>query len=104
LWDQLLTNEIARLMECESVAVEQHQEHLDPLYYRLFKVFMRGSFEGSLNAPRMKVVDTDCIREVAARVVTAAAKEGHSVIVGPGSAYYLRNRPDAFHVFVYARF
>jgi len=104
LWDQLLTNEIARLMDCESLAVEQHEERRDPLYYRLFKAFMRGSFEGSLNAPRLKMVDADCIREVAERVVTAAAKEGNSVIVGRGSAYYLRDRPDAFHVFVYARF
>jgi len=104
LWDQLLTNEIARQMDCESRAVEQHEERRDPLYYRLFKAFMRGSFEGSLNAPRMKIVDAECIREVAERVVRAAAKEGNSVIVGRGSAYYLRDRPDAFHVFVYAPF
>jgi cytidylate kinase len=104
LWDQLLTNEIARQMDCESRAVEQHEERRDPLYYRLFKAFMRGSFEGSLNAPRLKIVDAECIREVAERVVRAAAKEGNSVIVGRGSAYYLRDRPDAFHVFVYAPF
>ena len=104
LWDQLLTDEIARLMDCPSRTVEQHEERRDPLYYRLFKSFMRGSYEGSLNAPRMKLVDAECIREVTERVVTAAAKEGNSVIVGRGSAYYLRGRPDAFHVFVYARF
>ena len=34
----------------------------------------------------------------------AAADEGNAVIVGRGSAYYLRDRPDAFHVFVYAPF
>jgi cytidylate kinase len=104
LWDQLMTDEIARQMDCESRAVEQHEERRDPLYYRLFKAFMRGSFEGSLNAPRMKIVDAECIREVAERVVRAAAKEGHSVIVGRGSAYYLRDHPDAFHIFVYAPF
>jgi cytidylate kinase len=104
LWDQLMTDEIARQMDCESRAVEQHEERRDPLYYRLFKAFMRGSFEGSLNAPRMKIVDAECIREVAERVVRAAAKQGHSVIVGRGSAYYLREHPDAFHIFVYAPF
>jgi cytidylate kinase len=102
LWDQLLTNEIARLMECDCRAVEQHEERRDPLHYRLFKSFMRGSFEGTLNAPRLKMVDAECIREVAEKVVTQAAKEGNSVIVGRGSAYYLRERPDAFHVFIYA--
>jgi cytidylate kinase len=104
LWDQLLTNEIARLLDCPSRTVEQHEERRDSLYYRLFKAFMRGSFEGSLNAPRMKIVDAECIREVTEKVVTAAAKEGSSVIVGRGSAYYLRGRPDAFHVFIYAPF
>jgi cytidylate kinase len=104
LWDQLMTDEIARQMDCDSRAVEQHEERRDPLYYRLFKAFMRGSFEGSLNAPRMKIVDAECIREVAERVVRAAAKDGNSIIVGRGSAYYLRDRPDAFHVFVYAPF
>jgi cytidylate kinase len=104
LWDQLLTNEIARLTDCESRAVAQHEERKDPLYYRLLKGFMQGSFEGSLIAPQLNMVDTDCIREVAEHVVTEAANEGNSVIVGRGSAYYLRDRRDAFHVFVYAPF
>jgi cytidylate kinase len=104
LWDQLLTNEIARLMDCDCKAVEAREEKRDPLYYRLFKSFMRGSYEGSQNAPRLKMVDADCIREVAERVVKAAAEEGDCVIVGRGSAYYLQDRTDAFHVFIYAPF
>jgi len=102
LWDQLLTNEIARLLECDCRTVEQREEKRDPLHYRLFKAFMRGSYEGSQNAPRLKIVDTDCIREVAERVVRKAAQEGDCVIVGRGSAYYLQDRSDAFHVFIYA--
>jgi cytidylate kinase len=70
----------------------------------LFKAFLRGSFEGSLNAPNLKMADTDGIRAVTERIVTAAAQEGNCVIVGRGSAYYLHDRPDAFHVFVYAPF
>lgn len=104
LWDQLLTNEIARLMECDCRVVEEHEEKKDPLSYRLFRAFMRGSHEGSLKAPQLKIADTDCIREVAERVVKSAAEGGKCVIVGRGSAYYLQNRPDAFHVFVYAPF
>jgi cytidylate kinase len=102
LWDQLLTNEIARLMDCDCGVVERHEEKRDPLYYRLFKSFMRGSYEGSLNAPRLKMADTDCIREVAERVVKDVAERGQCVIVGRGSAYYLQGRSDAFHAFVYA--
>ncbi len=101
LWDQLLTTEIARRLECPSRHVEQHEERRDPLYYRLFKAFLRGSFEGSLN-PNLKMADADGIRAVTEQIVTGAAKEGNCVIVGRGSAYYLHDRPDAFHVFVYA--
>ena len=104
LYDHLLTDEIARLMDCDCRVVEEREEHKDPLRYRLFKAFMRGSFEGSQNAPRLKMVDADCIRAAAERVVTAAAKNGNAVIVGRGSAYYLRERPDTFHVFIYGPF
>jgi cytidylate kinase len=52
----------------------------------------------------LKIADTDCIREVTERVVKGAAEGGECVIVGRGSAYYLQNRSDAFHVFVYASF
>jgi cytidylate kinase len=104
LWDQLLTNEIARLLECDCRVVEKHEERKDPLYYRLLKGFLRGSYEGSMNAPHTKIADADCIREVAERVVKGAAESGNCVIVGRGSAYYLHNRPDAFHVFIYAPF
>jgi cytidylate kinase len=104
LWDQLLTQEIARRLDCDCRAVEEREEKRDPVHYRLLKAFMRGSFEGSLNAPRMKMVDTECIREVAQKLLPEIADGGNCVIVGRGSAYYLGQRPDAFHVFIYARF
>ncbi|HUB80815.1 MAG TPA: cytidylate kinase-like family protein [Bryobacteraceae bacterium] len=104
LWDQALTDEIARVMDCPKRAVEEHEERCDSLYYRLFRSFMRGSFEGSLNAPKMKPVDADCISRIARQVVLNAAREGNGVLVGRGSAYFLHDRADALHVFVYAPF
>lgn len=104
LYDQLLTNEIARLMECDCRVVEEREEKRDPVFYRLLKAFMKGSHEGSQNAPRLKMVDADCIREATETVVKQAAERGQCVIVGRGSAYYLQDRRDAFHVFVYAPF
>jgi cytidylate kinase len=104
LWDQSLTDEICRRMECDRQHVERHEERRDPPHYRLFKAFLRGSFEGSLNEPRLKIADAESIRQVTEQLVRAAAAEGRAVIVGRGSAYYLRDRPDAFHVFIYAPF
>jgi cytidylate kinase len=104
LWDPLLTTEIARHLECDQRHVERHEETRDPLYYRLFKAFLRGSFEGSINAHRMKLADAETIRCVAEKLVRQAAEEGNCVIVGRGSAYYLHGSPDVFNVFVYAPF
>lgn len=104
LWDQLLTEEIARRLDCDCGVVADHEEKKDPAYYRLLKAFMRGSFEGSLNAPRLKMVDTECVREVVQRILPEIADAGQCVIVGRGSAYYLGRRADAFHVFIYAPF
>jgi cytidylate kinase len=104
LWDQLLTDEICRRMECDRRHVEQVEERRDPLHYRLFKAFLRGSFEGSLNEPRIRVADAESIRHLTEELVRAAAAEGHAVIVGRGSAYYLRDSPDTVHVFIYAPF
>jgi len=104
LWDQALTDEIARHMKCDPVDIEKHGERIDPLYYRLLKSFLRGSYEGNLNVPEMQMADAEGIRQVAEQLVMAAAKEGNAVIVGRGSAYYLRDRPDCLHIFVYAPF
>ena len=102
LWDQRLTSEIARLAQCDDAQVAKREECMDPLYYGLLKSFLRGSFEGSLNVHRLKLLDTDAIFRLTQRVVHAAADEGSCVLVGRGSAFFLENRKDAFHVFLYA--
>ena len=102
LWDQSLTSEIARLAECDRSQVERREERMDPLYYRLLKSVLRGSFEGSLNVHRLKLLDADTIFKVTESVVQKAAAEGNCVLVGRGSAFFLRDREDAFHVFLYA--
>jgi len=102
LWDQLLTSEIARLAQCDRSVVAEREERMDPLYYRLLKSFLRGSFEGSLNVYRLKLLDTDTIVRLTEGIVQGAVAEGNCVIVGRGSAFFLENRPDAFHVFLYA--
>jgi cytidylate kinase len=102
LWDQLLTSEIARLAECDQSEVESREERVDPLYYRLLKSVLRGSFEGSLNVHRLKVLDADSIFRITERVVQKAVSEGNCVIVGRGSQHFLRYRVDALRVFLFA--
>lgn len=102
LWDQLLTEEIARHANCPKAVVQVREERTDPLYYRLFKSFLRGSYEGSLNAHKLKVVDSESILRITERVVQQVAKEGNSVIVGRGSQQFLKDRPDTLRIFLYA--
>jgi cytidylate kinase len=102
LWDHLLTEEIARLANCSKAVVEQREERTDPLYYRLFKSFLRGSYEGSINAHKLNLFDSENILKMTERVVQHAASKGDSVIVGRGSQLFLKDRLDTFRVFLYA--
>jgi cytidylate kinase len=102
LWDQLLTEEIARLANCPKAVVADREERSDPLYYRLFKSFLRGSYEGSINAHKLNLVDSESIMRITQRVVEHVAKSGNSVIVGRGSQHFLRDREDTLRVFLYA--
>lgn len=102
LWDQLLTCEIARLSHCDQAEVECREERVDPLYYRFFKSVMRGSFEGSLNQPRLKLLDADSIMRITRQVTETAASTGNCVIVGRGSQHFLRDRGDTLRIFLFA--
>jgi cytidylate kinase len=102
LWDQWLTEEIARLANCPKAVVEAREERNDPLYYRLFKSFLRGSYEGSINAPKLNLVDSETILKITRRVVEHAAERGNCVIVGRGSQQFLKNRRDTLRIFLYA--
>ncbi len=102
LLDQELTAEIARMARCDRTHVERLEERVDPLFYRLMKVFMRGSYERSLPVKGLENLDADSMVVFMQRVIEGAAAAGDCVIVGRGAPYLLRNRPDTFHAFIYA--
>jgi cytidylate kinase len=102
LWDHALTEEIAKLAQVDCSAVERREERVDSTFYRLAKVFWRGSYERSMPVTRPEIVDADCLVRMGQQVVEKAAAAGSCVIVGRGAPYFLRERPDAFHVFLYA--
>jgi cytidylate kinase len=102
LWDTELTQEIARRAHINPDAAARHDERVDPLLYRLFKVFARGSHERALPIGEGQSFDTDSMVRLLGSVIEEVAATGNSVIVGRGSPYILRNRPDVFHIFVFA--
>jgi len=102
LWDQELTNEIAKLANCHSSAVQAREERRDPLYYRLMKSFWRGSYEGSVNVDPLQMLDSDSLVQITKRVVERLAAEGNCVLVGRGSQHFLQDRNDTLRFFLYA--
>jgi cytidylate kinase len=102
LWDQALTEEVARIAQVDPRTAARCDERVDPLLYRLAKVFWRGSGERSLPIGDNAIFDSECMVGIMQRVVENAARGGNCVIVGRGSPYFLRGRPDVFHVFLYA--
>src|SRR5260370_27107958 len=101
LWDQLLTEEIARLAKCPKAVVEEREERTDPLYYRLFKSFMRGSYEGSINAPKLNLVDSETLVGITQHVDEHTGEKRNCVIVGRGSQHFFRHPTNPLRAFFY---
>jgi cytidylate kinase len=102
LWDRELTEEIARVGKVDSAAVSRCDERMDSTFQRLVKVFWRGSYERSTNLDFEHSFDADRMVEIGEQVMREIAGQGNCVIVGRGAPYHLRERRDAFHVFMYA--
>jgi cytidylate kinase len=101
LWDRELTAEIARVADVDPSAVSVCEERVDSTFQRLVKVFWRGSYERSM-ALDNQTFDPDRMVHIGEQVMRNIAAEGNAVIVGRGAPYFLRDRSDTFHVFLYA--
>jgi hypothetical protein len=103
LWDERLTQEIARLTQSSPEVVKKIEWKTDPAVYRVFLSFLRGAFEGGLPPTnRLALLDASRIAAVSEQAVKKALSDGPCVIVGRGSQYFLRNRKDVFRTFLYA--
>ncbi|MBV8071094.1 MAG: cytidylate kinase-like family protein [Acidobacteriaceae bacterium] len=102
LWDHEITCEIAKRMRCDVASVERREERPDPAFYRLVKVFMRGSYEDRYSGSGVELLDAEHLAEIFESVVKDVAERGPCVIVGRGSPWFLRGRDDAMHTFLFA--
>jgi cytidylate kinase len=102
LFDEALSQEIARRAKIPLQVCKKREERTDPLLQRLINLIWRGSLVPNLPSPDLDVLDTDRLVCVVQRVVENAAKECPCVIVGRGAPYFLRERPNRFSVFLYA--
>jgi len=102
LWDQALTQEIASVAHVDPSDVMCCDERRDSRFHRLAKAFWRGSYQRSMELNTAAPFDTDRFVAISQQVLNKAADAGNCVIVGRGAPYFLRERPDVFHVFLYA--
>ncbi len=101
LWDGAISQEIARRLKCEVSKIQEREERLDPTYYRLMKIFMRGSYEDSFQGKDVELLDAESLFRLFEKVISDAAGKGNCVIVGRAAPWFLRERDDAVHVFLY---
>ena len=101
LWDHRLTEEIARLANVDPSAVMRCDERMDSRLYRMARAFWRGSYERTSPIGN-QAFDTDRMVAMMEEITNRIAEEGNAVVVGRGAPYFLRQRPEAFHVFLYA--
>src|SRR5947209_18687281 len=101
LWDQRLTEEIARLAHVDPSAVMRCDERMASRLYRMARAFWRGSYERTSPIGN-QAFDTDRMVSMMEEITNRIADEGNAVVVGRGAPYFLRDRADAFHVFLYA--
>lgn len=101
LWDHRLTDEIARLANVDPSAVMRCDERMDSRLYRMARAFWRGSYERTSPIGN-QAFDTDRMVSMMEQITNRIAEEGNAVVVGRGAPYFLRERADAFHVFLYA--
>jgi cytidylate kinase len=102
LWDHRLTEEIAGMANVDCSAVERRGEKLDSRFYRLAKTFWRGSYERAIPLDVRQTFDADCMVAMMESICAKIAVEGRAVVVGRGAPYFLRDRDDTFHIFLYA--
>ncbi len=102
LWDREITCEIARRLKCDVRSVEEREERLDPTFYRLVKIFMRGSYEESYPGSGLELLDAEKLAELFESVIKDVSSRDNCVIVGRGAPWFLRHRADTLHCFIYA--
>ncbi|HEV2319087.1 MAG TPA: cytidylate kinase-like family protein, partial [Verrucomicrobiae bacterium] len=102
LFDDELSQEIARLAKIPVEICRKREERKDPFLHRLINLIWRGSFDRSLPSPDLAILDTDRLVSIVEQVVKKAAETRPCIMVGRGAPYFLRDRTDILSIFLYA--
>jgi hypothetical protein len=102
LLDHSLLKKIAERAKVPEAVAAKYDQHVDPWFNRLVKNLWQGGFDRGAGASGEGIMDCEGMLEFTRNAMHEAADIGHCVIMGRGGQCILRNRKDAFHVFLYA--
>ncbi len=103
LVDKDLITEISKKEKVPPSEVAAFDEKVDPWIHRITRTVWGLGADGISVVAPVEMFDAERAANLAKRVVMEAYSMGNCVIVGRGSQCILRNKPDVFHAFVYAR-
>src|ERR1035441_4292481 len=103
LLDSALIEEIANLAHVDPQLACEFDERVDSWVHRISRrALWHGAFDAVAVLPETAVFDAETMALLARAVIEHACETGNCVIVGRGGQCILQNRPDVFHVFLYA--
>jgi cytidylate kinase len=103
LLDRCLVEKIAETARIQPEVAEKFDERPDPWLDRMAEVLWQApGLRGYIGGHVPGRFDGEVAADLTRRIIEEAAEIGNCVIVGRGSQCILQQRPDAFHVFIYA--
>lgn len=103
LLDSEIITGIAQRAHVDSHVVSHYDERVDSWLRRINEEAMRGvAMATGQPLNEHDIFDAHVMTEFTRRIIEEAYTAGKCVIVGRGAQCILQNRPDVFHVFVYA--
>jgi cytidylate kinase len=103
LLDRDIIDAIAYAAHVEPKVVQRYDEHVQSWLRRLNQQAMRGAaLAAGIELADHAVFDADEMVKISQKIIEQACADGNTVIVGRGAQCILQQKPDVFHVFVYA--
>ena len=103
LLDNEIISQIARAARVDSTVVRQYDERVDSWLRRLNEDAIRGvALAAGRPLDDADFFDAQVMDQLTRKIIAEAYVGGNCVIVGRGSQCQLQDRPDVFHIFVYA--
>lgn len=103
LLDKTLVEGIARSAQVDPELARRYDERVDSWLHRVSRRGLwHGAFEGVAAVTDAEFFDAETMAALGKNLITTAHTKGNCVIIGRGAQCVLQEKPDVFHVFIYA--